>query len=314
MKNYRIDLREKTHYECKRCDRSARNGIVDDGICTELRSLIDRLSVRCVGPWAYEKIYRLYMYFGIFASGMKDRWKGLNYIEIGSGPGRCVVRTSGLEIDGSSVAVLRHPSFEFIKQAIYIDNNPDVVDSLNQRIRSLGKDGIAISKQGDYEIEAELLEALNRISDKYLNLVFIDPTQCNVPFNSIRAVVMKLGRADLIINVALGTDIARNLRNAICDPAYKAAKDKYKRFLNDTTLFEDPDIIKRARICPERELQQLFMNKYIQAFAKLGYSFSDYKWVEHYYCLLFLSHSEKGLTFWTKASKINPNNQRELFN
>lgn len=314
MRDHRIDLRETTHSECMRCDRSSRTATVEDGNCTVVRSQIDGLIVRCVGPWAYEKIYRLYMYFGIFSSGMKNRWKGLNYIEIGSGPGRCVDRISGKEIDGSSVAILLHPGFEFIKRALYIDNNPEVVENLNQRIRLLGRDGMAASVKGNYEIEAELIGALNQISDEYLNLVFIDPTQCNVPFNSISAVVKRLGSADLIINVALGTDVARNLRNAVCDPAYRLAKEKYELFLGDRTLFENPDMVERARKCTDRELQQSFMDSYIRSFGRLGYEYRDYKWVEHYYCLLFLSRARKGLAFWTKASRINPNNQRELFN
>lgn len=313
MVNHRIDLRETTHSECMRCDRSSRTATVEDGNCTYVRAQLDELAVRCVGPWAYEKIYRLYMYFGIFSLGMKDKWAGLNYIEIGSGPGRCIIRTSGKEIDGSSVAILRHPGFGFMKRAVYIDNNPEVVDNLNQRIRYLGRGEIATSEEGDYEREDELIGALSLISNKYLNLVFIDPTHCNVPFSSIGAVVDRLGNTDLIINVALGTDVARNLRNAICDPAYRNVKEKYAKYLGDRTLFEDPDMIEKARTCTDRELQQSFMDTYIRSFKRLGYGYTDYKWVEHYYCLLFLSRHKKGLVFWKKASSIDPNNQRELF-
>jgi hypothetical protein len=39
-------------------------------------SELDQLPVRCVGKWAYEKIYRLVQYFGIFANGMKNKWEG----------------------------------------------------------------------------------------------------------------------------------------------------------------------------------------------------------------------------------------------
>ncbi len=42
---------------------------------------------------------RLAQYFGVFAGGMWKRWAGLNYIEICSGPGRCVSRETGEEVD-----------------------------------------------------------------------------------------------------------------------------------------------------------------------------------------------------------------------
>jgi hypothetical protein len=43
-----------------------------------------------------QKIFHLIQYFGIFTIGMKSKWQGnINYIEICSGPGRCVNRENG---------------------------------------------------------------------------------------------------------------------------------------------------------------------------------------------------------------------------
>jgi hypothetical protein len=73
-------------------------------------SVLDNLPIRPVGEWAYDKIYRLVHYFGIFAGGMKNRWAALNYVEIGCGPGRCVLRENCLEIDGTALAIIRNPT------------------------------------------------------------------------------------------------------------------------------------------------------------------------------------------------------------
>jgi hypothetical protein len=69
------------------------------------------IPVRCVGGWSYDKIYRLVKYFGIFASGMKNAWKGLNYVEICSGPGRCIIRDQRTEMDGTARSIITHPVF-----------------------------------------------------------------------------------------------------------------------------------------------------------------------------------------------------------
>ena len=86
--SHRLDLREIQHPKCpgKKC--AERDSVDADGLCTQTRSERDGLPVRCVGEWAYDKMYRLVQHFGTFAGGMSKKWVGLNYVEICSGPGR----------------------------------------------------------------------------------------------------------------------------------------------------------------------------------------------------------------------------------
>ena len=82
-KDATIDLRPIKNEGCGRCQKKRRLALTEDSLCTEVKSAKDDLPVRCVGTWAYEKIYRLVQYFGIFSQGMKSKWEGkLNYIEI----------------------------------------------------------------------------------------------------------------------------------------------------------------------------------------------------------------------------------------
>ena len=93
-----------------------------------MKSVLDDLPIRPVGEWAYDKIYRLVQYFGIFAGGMKNRWAALNYVEIGCGPGRCVLRENCLEIDGTALAIIRSPNFSSLQKAIFIDASSRVAE------------------------------------------------------------------------------------------------------------------------------------------------------------------------------------------
>jgi hypothetical protein len=129
-----IDLRQRSHAECLKLDRSEREGSDADGLCPNIKSVLDGQPVRCVGEWAYDKIYRLVQYFGIFAGGMKKQWDALNYIEIASGPGRCIIREDCMEMDGTALAIARNPQFAALKKAIFIDASPRVIAILKQRL------------------------------------------------------------------------------------------------------------------------------------------------------------------------------------
>ena len=105
-------------------------GFIENGLCTQTNSVLDSLPVRGVGPWAYDKIYRLVQYFGIFANGMKNQCKGLNYVEICSGP--------GLEIDGTALSIITHPVFPELRKALFVDASVQVVEALTARIANTG--------------------------------------------------------------------------------------------------------------------------------------------------------------------------------
>ncbi len=68
---------------------------------------------------------------------MKNQWAALNYVEIGCGPGRCLVRDDCSEIDGTALAIIRNPHFSSLQKAIFIDASPRVAEILNTRIKGL---------------------------------------------------------------------------------------------------------------------------------------------------------------------------------
>jgi len=290
----------------------ARKDFLENGLCKQTKSVLDQLPVRCVGGWAYDKIYRLVQYFGIFASGMKNQWQGLNYIEICSGPGRCIIRDQRLEIDGTALSIITHPVFPQLKKALFVDASVYVVDALNNRIAAAGATATAQAVLGDYTDLPSLQRLLAKLPQNHLNLVFIDPTECDLPFAAVQAIGHQLKNADLLINVAIGTDATRNLGFAILDRGFEKAKSKYEAFLGSPGFCSRAGTVSLARVGANDDLRRLFMAEYSKNLASEGYAFTDTRPVEHYYQLLFASRNPKGLEFWHKACRIEPNNQRLL--
>ena len=312
----RLDLNYIQNKECKKgCNKNDRVEITENDLCTGINSAIDKLPIRCVGEWGMRKIYHLVQYFGIFSNGMKNKWNGeLNYIEICSGPGRCVSRKDGLEFDGTALSILKHNAFKNIKSALFFDFNEDVVETLNKRINSLNVNN-AKALIGDYSRPAALCELIkNSVNTNSLNLVFIDPTDCSVPFSLIAHIKELLPNADLIINVASGTDFNRNVINALLKPdSFTRTVSKYSKFLGSQDFFKNEDNIKFAKEKNNQILRNNFRASYKNNLQNIGYEYFDYKQIKHYYDLLFASKHKTGLSFWEKANKIGFDGQRELF-
>jgi len=265
--------------------------------------------VRCVGSWSDQKIYFLTQYLGIFANGMKDKWDGnLHYIELCSGPGRCVDRDRGIEMDGTALAVLGHATFEHLYSATFLDYNPAVVSALNDRIMKRNLSSRAQAIEANYNKPSDIAEIISRRVQKGLALVFIDPTDCSVPFATVAAMAHILQKADFIINIALGTDATRNIKPAILN-ANSKAREKYVRFLGDDTFFTDHEIILLAQTDQNERLRTKFRARYRLSMETLGYKHFGLERVKHYYELLFASRHEQGLAFWKRAQKYKLNNQ-----
>jgi three-Cys-motif partner protein len=314
MNKTRLNLREIANPGCMNCGPTDRKEYLENGLCTTTQSVLDQLPVRCVGEWAYEKIYWLVQYFGIFAQGMKDSWHGLNYIEICSGPGRCIRRSTGtrMEMDGTALSIIAQPGFQLLTKALFIDADQTVVNALNSRIVNAKASNKAGAIIGDFNHSDDLAQSMGQLPIGCLNLVFFDPTECDLPFSTVQAIVRKLRNVDLIINVAIHTDANRNLANAITKPNYEKLRAKYETFLGSRGFCQRPDVIAKAQAGDHESLRRLFMDEYRKRLANERYIHTAEKSVRHYYHLLFASRSPKGLEFWNKACKIDPYNQREL--
>ena len=311
-KHVKLDLHERANPGCQKCPRPDRLENTELGLCDVTVSILDGAPVRCVGQWAQRKIHFLTQYFGIFASGMKKKWDGhIHYIELCSGPGRCIDRDSGTEMDGSPLAVLSHKAFPYLETATFLDFNPIVVQSLNERITKLGNSAKASAMAADYNDAAGLVATLSPRAARGLSLVFIDPTDCSLPFETVAAIAKALHGADFIINVATRTDATRNLKQAILNIDSRA-RTKYCSFLGSDAFFQDARVIRAAQVGQDTDLRIWFREAYRDAFRRIGYNQFELESVQNYYDLLFASRHKTGLEFWKKAQQITPDDQRKL--
>lgn len=308
-----IDIRQ-VKYSCRKCgNKEERNDHSDGGICEVGQSSLDGLPLRCVGHWANEKIYYLTQYFGIFAMGMNKKWKGrLRYIELCSGPGRCSTR-DGNEQDGTALAIVNHPAFQYVKEAIFIDYNETAVNTLNQRIAAVHQDTKARSILGDYNQLETIRSAILQRPFDGLTLCLVDPTDCSIPFSTIRIILEETQqKCDLIITFFDKTDFHRNAVEATLYPTYAKLRQKYENFLGDSHFFDDSRVIAAAKNGNHSELSKHFRNKYAEQLAKEGLKYQDTVQIGRLYHMLFATRHIRGMDFWNKAKQFEPNGQGTL--
>jgi three-Cys-motif partner protein len=198
-----------------------------------------------------------------------------------------------------------------LETATFLDYNPDVVRTLNTRIDRLGIAPKAVAIEADYNDQPRLAAILSDRAARGLSLVFIDPTDCSLPFDTVVAIAAALQKADLIINVATRTDAGRNIQKAILN-GDSNARAKYIRFLGGDAFFRSPEVIQMAEQGQDSRLRNAFRDAYRDALRRLRYEHFAQESVETYYDLLFASRHPQGLAFWKKAQKIGPDDQRML--
>lgn len=307
-----IELRRVPLKSCKQCpNRDMRDENNENGLCGLNPSSLDNLPLRCVGEWANDKIYYLVQYFGIFSVGMKEKWD-LRYLEICSGPGRCSTR-DGYEQDGTALAIINHPAFKYIRDAIFIDHDSEAVRILNQRIENDGQRAKATAYIGDYNDSSSICSKL--INDfSGLTLCLIDPTDCSVPFSTIQDIYTSCsGKCDFIVSIFDKSDFNRNAVNVTLDPKYKNLREKYEQFLGDEAFFNRPDIVMNAQANNCAYIREQFNSRYGERLSELGLSHQGKISISTYYHLLFVSSHRLGLEFWKKSSKYNRQGQADLF-
>ena len=307
-KREQLDLHEVDNKTCRRCkNQKERN--TSNGLCADIQSAQDGAPVRCVGQWAFDKIYFLNQYFGIFGNGMKNKWAGkLDYIEVCSGPGRCVVRETGREIDGTALTVINNKFYAHYNSATFFDISQPVVDTLNTRLKNRNADARAKAMIANYKASQTIAYTAKRRSAGGLSLVFIDPTDCGVPFETLRQFKQELGDVDFIISLMTFADANRHIARAVQDPASEV-RAKYENFLGSPAFFQDPQNQTRAQANDCQTLRTAFREAYKTNLRELGYEFFAMEPIGNLYELLFASCHKKGLEFWEQAQRVKPDNQ-----
>lgn len=263
----------------------------------------DGLSVRDSGIWAKEKLYYLERYLDIFSVGMHKKWPGkLYYIDLFAGPGRCLIRETREEIDGSPLIALK---FNFAKY-FFVETDTECHKALSKRveIRAPEKDVVLIP--GDCN---KTIDAIKPAPDS-LGLAFIDPTGISpIAFETIRKLTANR-KIDLIINFPEGMGIRLNLHQYTQNETsalnrFMGSSRWQERYKQSLTFFD--------QVCKE------IAAEYLDNLRSLGYLTIDNDWIPVrtnqnmlLYYLMFASKHPKGNEFWRKIGLIDPHGQRKL--
>ena len=310
---------------CILCDNQHRKRNLSNGLCRIVKSVDDDLPVRCVGPWAKEKIDYLRKYLNAFSTSMKSNvWDALNYIEICSGPGLCINRKTRREFNGTALAILDSVIPDHVTNVVFCDIDELVLQTLENRVFEhlkkyypdrydtlFNKFHFLLGSYEDNSISDAVCQVVCNSGRNPLSLTFIDPTDLSVPFHFIETLLTTY-RSDLLLNFAFGTDFKRNIVKAIKETSHSGVKDKYSTFIGNRDFIDRKDVLDAAERNDLDELLQLFNNEYAKMLRSINLPFIDFEQIKHFYYLLFASQNEFGLKLWKRSHSIGANDERTI--
>jgi three-Cys-motif partner protein len=187
-----------------------------------LRCEEDGLLLRKSGAWAAAKLDYLCRYLNIFTTSMRGKpWKGLHFIDLFSGPGKCQIRNTGQVILGSPLlaTTLTYPFSRYF----FVDSDSIAIDTLKTRCSQAGIESSIFYQTGDSnQVVKSIVRQIKAIDQQYikgkwssLNLAFLDPEGFELEWNTV-ATLAEVHRMDLIIyypQMGLSREIPKNYQN-----------------------------------------------------------------------------------------------------
>jgi three-Cys-motif partner protein len=162
----------------------------------------DGLALRESGDWALEKLDYLARYIDVFETSMRRKWASRNYIDLLCGPGKIVIRDSGVVSLGSPLLALttRFPFTGYY----FVDQDEEHAQALSRRCQSSPKCDLARVYTGDCNVLVDQIVARLKENDRHsLNLAFLDPEGFELQWQTI-AKLATVQRMDLILNYPEG--------------------------------------------------------------------------------------------------------------
>ena len=268
----------------------------------ELTKASDGLLALSVAEHAREKEFALKNITGIFTQAMKNRWPGrLYYVDLFSGPGRCVIRDSTAETEGSPLIGVEAPFTHYY----FADADESSIDALRKRVAGIDCSGKLLHYYAGTAEETvdEVLRELPH-PKRSLGLAFLDPWAWDFSFESLKRLT-KGRRLDIVVNFNIGY-MKRNWRYESPD---------LDSFLNLPTDHREFFKTKGQGIPDTRTL----LDHYEDELRKIGYEFTaDDRPVTNsnntpLYHLIFGSKNELGKTLRDAVSKRTLSGQLTMF-
>jgi three-Cys-motif partner protein len=269
----------------------------------------DGLPARESGEWASDKLFYVARYMDILTGAMKGRWTRRVYVDLMSGPGVCVVRTTGREFDGSPLLSLKTETP--FTNVILVEQDPVLAHALEARTAAPELRPKPAIIRDDCNRSSVIDDIRGRIGSGALTLTFVDLLGMNVTMATLRALTAKRLRMDLIITFP-EMDVTRNWHAAL-----RGAAEHASRF---DEFYGTPHWRKAVRAgAPADRNAHALMKFYVQQLEGLGYRTSilpltmKNKKQGTLYRPIFGSRHERGIEFWEKISgKKEPSGQGRL--
>lgn len=167
----------------------------------------DGLRYRVVPLHTKEKHNLFKKFLDIVSNAMQNKWP-LVYVDLYSSNGKCVIRDTNEEINGSPLIALEYSYQKYI----FNDLEKDKIDELRQRIKKQFPD--KESRCYFYSVDANsLFQELQKdriIPDRHLITVFSDPNDLAPDYSTIKYISDNF-RADILFHFSYGMDLKRNL-------------------------------------------------------------------------------------------------------
>ena len=264
--------------------------------------------VQCVGEWAEDKYFFLMHYIEATKGARQkySRYKNSIFIDLFSGPGKCIVRNSGKEIDGGALRVLNHYDVPFTEYYL-IDTSSENIAAFKLIVGNRSE--VTFFQKDSNVFISELIELLNSGS-KY-HVVYADPFGPEaLKFSTIKALSV-LQRLDIIIHFPIGP-IKRNLKSWI-----KKDSSILSEFLGTERWRSEIVHIPSSGVT--NYFIQLYKNQLIEnGFPTNGLEVGDgvpvknSKEVEMYKLILASKHP-LGQKIWGSVKNYQPDGQKSLF-
>ncbi len=230
---------------------------------SEYRRASDGLPARVSGPWAEDKLEALSRYSHIVLRAVKDKWEGLCYLDLLAGGGKCILRGSDREFDGSPLLALEctDPPFSSV---VLVESDRRLCEALRIRTAS-ARDRTAII-EGDCNASDAIAAIRGAVPARALSIVFVDNLGLDVTLSTISRVVA--GRAmDLVVTFQV-SDLKRNAGLALSNTTEAARWDGFFGTRNWRRVISDFE----AKRIAAPDLGAALGDFYSERLAKVGYS------------------------------------------
>lgn len=265
----------------------------------QILSKIDNLPVRLSGTWIKRKHHFLQEYAKILTVGMRYKWQGrLTFLDLFAGPGSCMIEKTNEELAGSPLLALQHEFGCYI----FVEETPALINALKIRCKNFPKFPSIKFMQADSNQCID--QIIKQMPKDHLNLAFIDPTDIDIHYETIKALSELPTGVDLLMNIQYGMDLKRNYGNYM----KQGTDSKLARFLGKN--------FDRSRLKEAKDVIEIYKSR----LEELGYGTVKFREIAvansknaQMYFLLFASKHPRGLDYWKKISKKDEQGQEELF-